>query len=234
MVENVGGIPHWENSVNGKLYTITNRLNGKRYFGQTIEDRPEVRWNNHRHIALSGKRGCARLYNSMRKHGVENFEFTVIIDKIHSQEELNRLEKVWIEACNTMDSDFGYNLKEGGANGKLSVDTKAKISFRLKGNKNSSGTVRTEEYIKNLSMRNSGRKPAGFAEKCRARQLGKSQSAEANRKRSEFMKANPNSGQIKKGVHLSPETCRKMSASRMGRIPWNKGLKKKSVEVCHS
>ena len=217
--------------MNGKIYEITNIVNGKRYFGQTIEDRPEIRWNSHKHFGRKAKRPSSRLYNSMRKHGVENFRFKVIIDRVHSQEELNRLEMIWIRTCRTMEPDEGYNLTEGGAKGKFSEESKAKIAERLRGNKNSVGTTRTEEQKRAQSERRKGvKKDAEFAEKCRKRQLGVKPTPQANQKRAEFMKANPNAGQIKKGATLSEKTCRRMSASRMGRTSWNTGLTKETDE----
>lgn len=204
--------------MNGKIYTITNSINGKRYFGQTIGEKPDIRWNHHRHHAQRGKRISSRLYNSMRKHGVENFKFEVIIDKIYTQDELNRLEKVWIEACRTMDPDHGYNLKEGGANGSLSEETKKKIAVRLTGNKNSAGAIRSEEYLINLSERSKGlKRTLEFVENCRLRQLGSIRSEESSRKKSEFMRDNPNSGQIKKGAKFSEETKQKMRLAQIAR-----------------
>ncbi len=100
--------------MNGKIYSITNLLDGKRYFGQTIRQ-SNLRWNQHKCAVRKNKNSY--LYNAMRKYGIENFEFKVIIENISNYNELNRLEMVWIDTCNTTDSNEGYNICIGGNNG---------------------------------------------------------------------------------------------------------------------
>jgi len=99
-----------------QIYEITNLINGKRYFGQTRQKR-NTRWLDHKGDARRGK--LLPLYNSMRKYGVENFQYKVIIDNIPTQSELDRLEKLWIETCNTTDREFGYNIDKGGSGGSI-------------------------------------------------------------------------------------------------------------------
>lgn len=102
----------------GVIYRITCRVNGKCYHGQTIS--PNTRWPKH----FSASSQCHALKNAIRKHGRENFDFEVLAEA-SSQEELNALE---IDFVTTSMSPKGYNLKEGGANGRPSEETRRKLS----------------------------------------------------------------------------------------------------------
>ena len=87
------------------IYQITNLINGKIYIGKhetfNIED----------NYFGSGK----YLLNSINKHGLENFEFKILID-LKSREEMNLLEKMVVteEFCKR---DDVYNIKVGGDGG---------------------------------------------------------------------------------------------------------------------
>lgn len=96
------------------IYEIRNKVNGKVYIGQTIQE-PNRRWLEHVSIARSDKNHP--LYNSMRKHGTDNFSFT-IIDYAYSIEELNEKEKSHLSIARTTSSV--YNIREAGDNKKHS------------------------------------------------------------------------------------------------------------------
>jgi hypothetical protein len=53
------------------IYTIKNLVNGKMYVGQTIQSNAKMRWYSHCDMMRKGKKSY--LYDSMRKHGIENF-----------------------------------------------------------------------------------------------------------------------------------------------------------------
>lgn len=53
------------------------------------------------------------LYRSMRKYGIENFEFKVFIKNV-PMDKLDFYECLWIQKLKTMDRAFGYNLTPGG------------------------------------------------------------------------------------------------------------------------
>ena len=63
--------------MNGYIYKFINRINGKKYIGQT--NNIENRYKAH----LSSKRNDP-FHNALRKYGIENFDFEVIecIDSI--------------------------------------------------------------------------------------------------------------------------------------------------------
>ena len=93
--------------------------NGKIYIGQTI--RPiEKRFEEHR-----TKRMYGAIYNSIKKYGWENFEKDWYECP---DEDLNFDEELLVREMGTL-TPGGYNLREGGGNrGKLSEETKQKIS----------------------------------------------------------------------------------------------------------
>lgn len=94
-------------SENMIIYEAKNKINGKRYIGQTIRTLEE-RKRGH----ISGT-GCSYFRRAINKYGENAFEWS-IIDTAETQEELNRKESYWIDFYNTTDKMFGYNLKGGG------------------------------------------------------------------------------------------------------------------------
>lgn len=135
----------------GCIYKITNKTNGKSYIGQTVYDSPQRRWNVHKNIFKQEKHQ-EYLYRAMRKHGFENFEFSIICTC--KKEELSELECKYIKHYNTFGTE-GYNMTSGGEGRrdfKLSEETKRKISLAGK------GRVPSEETRKKLSLAGMGRK----------------------------------------------------------------------------
>lgn len=89
------------------IYSITNRLDGKRYVGQTVQ-RPERRFTLHRNQARRGHGHY--LHRAMRAHGEEHFVLEVLEQCDVSM--LDEREKFWIAELDTFGN--GYNLNEGG------------------------------------------------------------------------------------------------------------------------
>jgi group I intron endonuclease len=75
------------------VYQILNKINHKVYIGITTKRDPVERWNRHLHVY---QHGDSILYRSMRKHGIENFEFSVI-EQTDSLEALKALESKYIQ-----------------------------------------------------------------------------------------------------------------------------------------
>lgn len=90
------------------IYIITNKLNNKKYVGQSND--PTYRWKQHQYRANNkSDKGKSAIHDALREVGVENFEFTII----GWFEDYNEKEKYFIKKYNTM-VPFGYNLTEGG------------------------------------------------------------------------------------------------------------------------
>lgn len=110
----------------GYLYRIKNKVNGKSYIGQTI--RPiEKRLEEHQ---KGNSNYCRLIYRSIKKYGWENFEKDWYECP---DEDLNVHEDFLVEMLGTL-SPNGYNLREGGGgNGKLSEETRQKMSESQRG-----------------------------------------------------------------------------------------------------
>ena len=105
------------------IYTIKNLFNGKMYVGQTVQSNAKMRWYSHCDMMRKGKKSY--LYDSMRKHGVENFLWE-IVDSANSIEELNELETMWANKL----QDQGivlYNNRETGGNKRHSAESIMKM-----------------------------------------------------------------------------------------------------------
>lgn len=96
------------------IYCFTNKLNGKKYIGQTINFNKRLSEHKYR----SGKDNLP-FHNAINKYGIENFEITILVENIETQEELNDYEKLFIKKFNTGNKNFGYNVAEGGSNGNV-------------------------------------------------------------------------------------------------------------------
>lgn len=90
------------------IYSITNNINGKMYIGQSIHILS--RWKQHIYIALNNLEEKTKLYNAIRKYGINNFTFTIIKECLIKQ--LDELEKYYISYYNTYEN--GYNMTCGG------------------------------------------------------------------------------------------------------------------------
>ena len=94
------------------IYCIENIINHKKYIGQSIDIK--YRWRKHINALNSNSHDNSYLQKSWNKYGQENFEFN-IIEKC-TPDQLNEKEVFYIDYYNTLNRDFGYNLKTGGQN----------------------------------------------------------------------------------------------------------------------
>lgn len=134
------------------VYIHTNKINGKKYVGQTCNLYERWRGNGKNYF------NSIKFFNAIKKYGWDNFYHEVIQDNLN-KEAADRLEKELIEKYDTINT--GYNLKTGGSRGYLSEESLRKMSNSLK-----------EGYKKYPERK----------EKIRQKRLGKKSSPEANRK----------------------------------------------------
>ena len=92
----------------GRIYKITNLINGKLYIGQTIYPL-SYRFTNHISDAKNN-RGYA-MASAIRKYGKENFKIELLEEC--SIDCLNDLEIKYIKQFNSITPN-GYNLTHGG------------------------------------------------------------------------------------------------------------------------
>lgn len=91
----------------GNIYLITNKINQKKYVGQTARD-IDKRFDEH----CSEKRGHSRLHNAIQKYGWQNFEIS-LIEQIPI-EQMDEREQYWIKKLDTRNPEVGYNIAPGG------------------------------------------------------------------------------------------------------------------------
>jgi len=111
------------------VYIHTNKINGKKYIGQTRE-KPEKRWR-------SGKgypqKKHEHFFNAIQKYGWDNFSHE-IVGKNLSNDEADNLEMSLIKQYKAFEREFGYNYSLGGKNSnqKFTDRTKKIISEKAK------------------------------------------------------------------------------------------------------
>ena len=103
----------------GVIYCYTNKINGKRYIGQTInelKDRHRLHMNAARFV--SHKRDNETpIHRAMRKYGIENFKLEILIMNCIDYDKLNNYERFYIKRFKSLANQNGYNVSDGGLNG---------------------------------------------------------------------------------------------------------------------
>lgn len=218
----------------GVVYCITNKVNGKKYIGQTTL--PVLsRWSAH----CNEYSGCRSIAGAIKKHGKESFTVEVL-RSAYSKEELNLSEIELIEFHGTRDREYGYNLSAGGLSDKPSVESKALMALAKIGRKASELTRRkmsdakkgiapsrnaviksalvntgrplTEAHRKKLSDSHKGHKPSPEAiAKIVAKTTGQKRTAESCERISASLTG-------KKRGPISEEHKRKIAEASKGRV----------------
>lgn len=93
-----------------RIYAIHNKLNGKYYIGQTVRG-AQVRFKEH--LTNAKHHQDMRIGRAILKYGASTFELQTLA-QCSSQEELNKLETLWILLTNSIDPTVGYNISAGG------------------------------------------------------------------------------------------------------------------------
>lgn len=119
------------------IYCIENKINHKKYIGQSINI--EYRWKRHIRELNNNSHINEHLQKSWNKYGQDNFNFYVI--EFCDADKLDELEVYYIDLYKTMDAKMGYNLVSGGNSNKFySEEVKNKIGMASKGRKYSNET----------------------------------------------------------------------------------------------
>ena len=95
----------------GFIYKITNKVNGKSYIGQTIQN---VKERFYQHCAIKCSQAVLNMaiHRAINKYGKSNFTIEVI-EEVESTN-LNDRERYWIKYYNSYNN--GYNSTKGGQN----------------------------------------------------------------------------------------------------------------------
>lgn len=106
------------------VYKITNKVNGKCYIGQTVQDFDK-------RLAQHFSKKDTVIQKAIRKYGKDSFEY-VIIDRANNMEQLNSKEEFWINFYKSLTTQNGYNIKKGGKNARLTEEEKLNVSKKTK------------------------------------------------------------------------------------------------------
>ena len=112
------------------IYEIFNIINGKSYVGQSTnitqrlsKHKSELRHNKHQNLHLQ---------NAWNKYGEHSFLFNIL--EYCNIDELDDIERYYINIWNLTNNQYGYNVESGGnLNKTLSTETKRKLSEAHKG-----------------------------------------------------------------------------------------------------
>lgn len=108
------------------VYIHTNKINGKKYVGQTCRPNPEYRWNKDG----KGYYRQAYFYGEIQEYGWDNFE-TEIVKSGLTREEANILESKLILQHDTLNRDKGYNLQAGGSGNHQKDNNKTDVKYSI-------------------------------------------------------------------------------------------------------
>lgn len=194
----------------GYIYKITNTVNNKVYIGQTVRTIAE-RYEEHLWCARNHENRY--LYDAMNHYGLDKFEINLIVEA--PNEQLNDLERFYINKFKSANPLFGYNMTNGGSGvgGKLPEEIEkrraANISKALKG--------RPQSKI--------------LVEKRTAKLRGQKRTAEQCQRFSEAQKKRfQNSSGTRLGAKTSEETKQKLREANLGKKQSNETkLKRKEA-----
>jgi group I intron endonuclease len=116
------------------IYRVLNKITKKCYIGESKGKDVVWRWNQHKQ-KIEANKGCPALRDAVKKYGIENFEFSIIL--ICFDEDRFKYEIEYIKKYNSL-SPNGYNLTNGGEGGggfkgkKHTEEVKNRIKNTLK------------------------------------------------------------------------------------------------------
>ena len=132
------------------VYSIRNRIDGKRYVGSS--NRISRRWRQHQSALIQGRHPNPKLQSAVNKHGMDQFEFE-LLEECDISELLTR-EQTFIASYDAV--DCGYNIARDtlapalGRRWKLTEETRGKIrAARV-------GKMHTDETKKKVSASRRG------------------------------------------------------------------------------
>lgn len=203
-------------NLNGNIYKITNKINGKVYIGQTIHS-IEYRFSRH---CLKSQNGCVVLHNAITKYGKENFKVELIEEV--PIEKLDEREIYWISYYKSTNRKFGYNILLGGNLGRRGFSKLSKEDIDKLIELDKQGISHIElgnlfnidrKTVTTILKRESDYNP-------KFRRLKEIEDIEQIK---EFLKTNPTSKEVREKFKISPVTLFKLTKElNYHFLPWYK------------
>ena len=136
------------------IYGIRNTINNKIYIGKSKNI--FKRWSSHKSELkrdVKKKDTNRYLWSSVKKYGLDNFEFIIIEELIINEELFKIKELYWMDFYNSCNRDFGYNLRrDSKTNMIVHEDTKVLLRESMKGSGNPNfGNKWSDEQKKYMS-----------------------------------------------------------------------------------
>lgn len=183
------------------MYTVYKHISpsGKIYVGITKQSL-NGRWHNG-----NGYKSNEYFYKAILKYGWDNFKHEILFTGL-TKEEAEAKEIELIKFYNSTDSQYGYNLREGGSVCSFSEQSIEKMRISHLGHRH------TDEQKKKISKSLAGRKISSGM-------LGKKHSEKTKRLISEALK----------GIVLTDEQKQKISENRHGKCVGENNHKSKKV-----
>lgn len=100
------------------IYKYTNLINNKKYIGQTNNFERRIR--EHKSCSFNPKsvNYDDKIHQAIRKYGYDNFKIEIIeiINDVSDYDLVNKREQYWIKQEESLLTQWGYNVLEGGKN----------------------------------------------------------------------------------------------------------------------
>ena len=213
----------------GIIYYARNKLNGKVYIGQTVQNIGVRKW---KHISDANTGKDTYFGRALRKHGLEGFNWEILcpveaLTNLLLKEYLNIAEQMFIEQYDSTDRKKGYNSTNGGGgiigfHFHHSAETKEKLKEIAKGRRY------TKETKEKMSKSQTGRHHSvETREKMSKSRMGIRYTAETIEKMSKAKKGDKHP---MFGKQFSDERKRKISEGNKGR-PVSSETRKKTSET---
>lgn len=103
------------------IYKITCIPTGLIYVGQTRRN-PYDRLREHFALARNEPNSTQPIIEAIRTHGEKSFTLEVLESECTTQDQLDRMERFWIQQLQTLNPEIGYNATVGGQHGAVIVD----------------------------------------------------------------------------------------------------------------
>jgi group I intron endonuclease len=203
------------------IYQIKNLVNGKVYVGSS--DCLKRRIREHKYWLNKGRHVNGHLQFAWNKYGIDGFDFSIL--EHCSIDDLIPTEQKWMDKLCVIGTDYNICPIAGSTRGSTHTEeAKAKMSISRRGEANAFyGKKHSDETLEYLRSINIGKEGSN---------KGKPMSLEA-RKKSSISKTGKKMGEDNPffGRTHSDETKEKIRQARIGKSPWNKGVKMSSESV---
>lgn len=137
---------------NYKIYCHLNKINGKRYIGQT-KTSVQKRWG-HNGYEYTHKSPNSLFAKAINKYGWDNFEHQILFENL-TKEEANQKEIELIAFYKSNNKNYGYNLTAGGNSNTLNDEQKeqrSKLNYAMWENGIFKKAINKEVYCIELNL----------------------------------------------------------------------------------